>query len=74
MVGDLASITEATTDDYASAQDWVQVSYDPKSHPDRPWFYRVDNGAMVASSLTAVVVAVSESPARTRVAVYVPAG
>ncbi len=74
VIGDLASITDATTDDYATSNDWVQVSYDPKSHPDRPWFYRVDNGARVASSPRAVVAVVAESTARTRVAVYVPAG
>ena len=72
VVGELDSITPTTRDDYAGARDWVQVTYDPKTYPERDYFYRADTGERVEWAPYCVCVAVASSTSRTRLAVYVP--
>ena len=72
VVGELDSITPITRDDYAASRDYVRITYDPKSHPERDYFYRADTGARVEWAPYCVCVAVASSTARTRLAVYVP--
>lgn len=72
VVGELDSISPMTSDIYAGARDWVQVTYDPKTYPERDYFYRADTGERVGWAPYCVCVAVASSTSRTRLAVYVP--
>ena len=72
VVGELDSITPTTRDDYAAFSEWIQITYDPKTYPERDFFYRADTGERVAWAPYCVCVAVASSTARTRLAVYVP--
>ena len=72
VVGGLDSISPMTRDDYADSRDYVQITYDPKTYPERDFFYRADTGERVDWVPYCVCVAVASSTARTRLAVYVP--
>jgi len=71
VVGELDSIEPMTRDIYAGSRDYVRITYDPKSHPERDYFYRADTGERVTWAPYCVCVAVASSTARTRLAVYV---
>ena len=72
VVGELDSITPMTRDRYADSRDWVRITYDPKTYPERDDFFRADTGERVGWAPYCVCVAVASSSARTRLAVYVP--
>ena len=72
VVGELDSITPMTRDRYADSRDWVRITYDPKTYPERDYFFRADTGERVGWAPYCVCVAVASSTARTRLAVYVP--
>ena len=70
-VGELITRGHASFDLFADSSEYVQVSYDPKSHPDRSWFYVRATGEKVTHAKDMVVVCSSSCNNRTNTKVYI---
>ena len=70
-VGELITRGHASFDLFADSSEYVQVSYDPKSHPDRSWFYVRATGEKVTHAKDMVVVCSASCENRTNTKVYI---
>jgi hypothetical protein len=70
-VGDLITRGSATFDIFANSSRYVQVSYNPKSHPGRSYFYVRATGEKVTHASEMVVVCTASCNNRINMKTYI---
>lgn len=71
VVGVVDSVDRVTFDGYEFDDEYVRVSFDPKTFSDRNFFYRVDTNERVDECSEIVCVVTESSRGRTRLNTYV---
>ena len=71
VVGVVDSINRVTVDGYEFDNEYVRVSFDPKTFSNRNFFYRVDTNERIEECSEIVCVVTESSRGRTRLNTYV---
>ena len=71
VVGVVDSVNRVTVDGYEFDDEYVRVSFDPKTFSDRNFFYRVDTNERIEECSEIVCVVTESSRGRTRLNTYV---
>ena len=71
VVGVVDSVNRVTVDGYEFDNEYIRVSFDPKTFSDRNFFYRVDTNERIEECSEIVCVVTESSRGRTRLNTYV---